>query len=80
MFIRNGSGALMLAYVATGRLIGYFEPHINAWDVCAGILLIEEAGGKVNHFLEGEGLHKGNYILATASNMLYQKIQQMRNH
>src|SRR3546814_14570847 len=45
MFMRNGSGALMLAYVAVGRLVGYFEPHINSWDCLAGLLLVREAGG-----------------------------------
>ncbi|WP_294641346.1 inositol monophosphatase [uncultured Aureimonas sp.] len=45
MFIRNGSGALMMAYVAAGRLAAYWEPHMNAWDCYAGFVLIEEAGG-----------------------------------
>ena len=44
MYQRNGSGALMLAYVGAGRLLGYLEAHINAWDCLAGILLVEEAG------------------------------------
>jgi myo-inositol-1(or 4)-monophosphatase len=47
MFYRNASGALMLAYVAAGRLLGYVEEHMNAWDCVAGMLLIEEAGGRV---------------------------------
>lgn len=47
MFHRNASGALSLAYVAAGRLLGYVEEHMNAWDCIAGQLLIEEAGGKV---------------------------------
>lgn len=58
MFIRNGSGALMLAYVAAGRLVAYYEPHINAWDCLAGICLIREAGGWTNDFL-------GEFDLAT---------------
>jgi myo-inositol-1(or 4)-monophosphatase len=45
VFFRNASGALMLAYVASGRLIGYVEQHMNSWDCIAGLLLIEEAGG-----------------------------------
>ncbi len=45
MFHRCGSGALSLAYVAAGRLIGYYEPHMNAWDAVAGALLVREAGG-----------------------------------
>ena len=46
VFYRNASGALMLAYVAAGRLIGYTEAHMNPWDCVAGMLLIEEAGGQ----------------------------------
>ncbi|MFD0965799.1 inositol monophosphatase family protein [Seminibacterium arietis] len=79
MFIRNGSGALMLAYVAAGRLIGYFEPHINAWDTFAAILLINEAGGKTNNFMENDGLLKGNYILATSSEELFNTLSHMRD-
>ncbi|WP_394791935.1 inositol monophosphatase family protein [Rhodoferax sp.] len=64
MFIRNGSGALMLSYVAAGRLIGYYEPHINSWDCLAAIVLVQEAGGRVNDFLANNGLHDGNPIIA----------------
>ncbi|TAM51331.1 MAG: inositol monophosphatase [Paraburkholderia sp.] len=64
MFIRNGSGALMIAYVAAGRLIGYYEPHINAWDCLAGIVLVREAGGAVNDFFADGGLLAGNPIIA----------------
>ena len=41
------SGALMLAYVASGRLLAYAEEHMNAWDCLAGMLLVEEAGGRI---------------------------------
>lgn len=47
VFFRNASGALMLSYVAAGRLLGYVEPHMNPWDCVAGLLQIEEAGGLV---------------------------------
>lgn len=47
VFYRNASGALSLAYVAAGRLIGYLEEHMNAWDCLAGQLLVAEAGGRV---------------------------------
>ncbi len=47
---RVGSAALDLAYVASGRLDGYWEFKINPWDVAAGSLLVEEAGGKVSDF------------------------------
>jgi myo-inositol-1(or 4)-monophosphatase len=64
MFIRNGSGALMISYVAAGRLIGYFEPHMNAWDALAGLVLVREAGGCTNAFMDNDGLIRGNPMLA----------------
>ncbi|WP_156831030.1 inositol monophosphatase family protein [Kaistia granuli] len=69
MFYRNGSGALMLAYVACGRLVGYYEQHINSWDCLAGLCLIREAGGWHNDFLAGEGMLKGNRIAGGAPQM-----------
>jgi myo-inositol-1(or 4)-monophosphatase len=63
---RSGSGALGLAYVAAGRRDGYVENHMNAWDCLAAIALIREAGGYASDFLGGEGLRKGNPILACA--------------
>ena len=47
--IRNsGCAALDLAYVGCGRFDGYFHNNINIWDIAAGKIIIEEAGGKVN--------------------------------
>jgi myo-inositol-1(or 4)-monophosphatase len=69
MFYRNGSGALMLAYVACGRLVGYYEQHINSWDCLAGLCLIKEAGGWHNDFLAGEGMLRGNRIAGGAPQM-----------
>ena len=62
--VRSGSGALGLAYVAAGRRDGYVENHLNAWDCLAGVALVREAGGYVSDYLTGDGLHKGNPILA----------------
>lgn len=64
MFFRDGSGALNLSYVAAGRLLGYYEPHINSWDCLGAIAVIEAAGLKVNDFLANDGLTKGNKIIA----------------
>lgn len=66
IFLRAGSGALGLAYVAAGRTHGYCELHINSWDALAGILLVREAGGWTNDFLGGDGLMRGNPVLACA--------------
>ncbi len=61
---RLGSGALSLAYVADGRIDGYWEGHMNSWDAAAGLALVQEAGGSTNDFFAGEGLTSGNAILA----------------
>ena len=45
----SGCAALDLAYVASGRLDGYFQNKINLWDVAAGVLMVKEAGGIVNY-------------------------------
>ena len=45
---RSGSAALDLAYIACGRTDSYLEYHLKPWDLCAGALLVEEAGGKVS--------------------------------
>jgi myo-inositol-1(or 4)-monophosphatase len=64
-FMRNGSGALMLAYVAAGRLVGYYEPYMHAWDCLAGYCLVKEAGGWYHHFpTAGDGLTRGAPVLA----------------
>jgi myo-inositol-1(or 4)-monophosphatase len=63
-FRRAGSGALGMAHVAAGRLDGYWEQHINSWDVLAGLLLVQEAGGWTSEFLSGNALLEGNAILA----------------
>ena len=47
---RDGSAAIDLAYVACGRFDGFWEDGLNPWDMAAGVLLIEEAGGKVTNF------------------------------
>ena len=50
---RAGSAALDLCYVACGRLEGFWEFNLNPWDTAAGVLLVEEAGGKVTNFSGG---------------------------
>ncbi len=64
LYFRNGSGALMLAYVAAGRLLGYFEPHMNAWDCLGGVALVRAAGGDTNNVLAGDGLMSGSPVVA----------------
>ena len=47
---RDGSAAIDLAYVACGRFEGFWEEGLNAWDVAAGVLLVEEAGGRTSSY------------------------------
>ena len=47
---RDGSAAIDLAYVACGRFDGFWEEGLNPWDMAAGVLLIEEAGGQVSRY------------------------------
>ena len=60
---RYGSGALMLAWVAAGRLVGYLEPRMSAWDCMAGYCLIQEAGGRVLPFPDGKRLTRPAPVL-----------------
>jgi myo-inositol-1(or 4)-monophosphatase len=66
IFYRNGSGALMLAGVAAGRLAGYYEPHMNAWDCLGGMLMVAESGGAVAPFDLASMLDIGGPVLAAA--------------
>lgn len=63
---RAGSAALDLAYVAAGRLDGFWEIGLNEWDMAAGALLIKEAGGIVTDFAGGDDyLKTGNVVAGT---------------
>jgi myo-inositol-1(or 4)-monophosphatase len=69
---RLGSTALDLSYVASGRLDGYYERGIWAWDIAAGSLILEEAGGRVTDYrgsaldLEGREIVASNGALHPA--------------
>jgi myo-inositol-1(or 4)-monophosphatase len=63
---RPGAAALDLAYVASGRLDGFFERGLQPWDMAAGSLLVTEAGGIMGNFSgESEYLYKGEAIAGT---------------
>lgn len=66
VFYRNASGALSLAYVAAGKLIGYAEDHMNAWDFLAGKLIVAEAGGRVEDQDEDRVIREGGRVIAAA--------------
>jgi myo-inositol-1(or 4)-monophosphatase len=62
---RLGSAALDLAYVASGRLDGFWELHLGAWDVAAGAALVRAAGGRVTDLRGGEDWLFGGHVVAT---------------
>jgi len=62
---KTGSAALDMAYVAAGRLDGYFQNGLNLWDIAAGIILIKEAGGIINEI----DLSQNKNIQVRASSM-----------
>ena len=62
---RAGSAAIDMAYVACGRLDGFWEFNLNPWDTSAGYLLVEEAGGTVTHMDGGRFTLDSSQVLAT---------------
>ncbi len=63
---RTYTCALNMAWVASGRMLAAFYPFVNSWDFCAGLVLVEEAGGQHNNPLQNKGLSRGNALLASA--------------
>jgi len=81
-FRRIGSAALDLAYVAAGRVDAFYEYSLHAWDVAAGALIVQEAGGKVTDFGNGTNYIFGGQILAAGKihAQLYELIQKHLPH
>ncbi len=66
---RDGSAALDLCYVAAGRLDGYWELKLQAWDVAAGLLIVEEAGGRTSDFSGRRPCTSGRETLASNAHL-----------
>jgi len=63
---RAGSAALDMAYVACGRFDGYWESYLSPWDLAAGVLLVQEAGGRCTDYTGGTAhLHSGREVLVS---------------
>ena len=73
----SGSAALDLAYVGAGRLDGSFQNNLNIWDIAAGLLIIDEAGGKINNF-EDNKISKIN-LMASSSNIFNKMMENLDN-
>lgn len=65
-FRRLGSATMGLASVVAGRLDAFWQLHLSSWDVLAGLILVEEAGGVAFDFLSGDALERGGPVLAAA--------------
>ncbi len=77
---RAGSAALDLAYVASGRADGFFEMCLSPWDMAAGALLVQEAGGAVHDFTGGDEFLAGGNILAGTGGAVGRMIEIARRH
>jgi len=62
---RDGSAALNLCYVAAGRFDGYWELKLHTWDIAAGLLLVEEAGGRISDLRGGPPSRCGREVVAS---------------
>lgn len=77
---RPGSAALDLAWLAAGRVDGFFEIGLNSWDIAAGCLLIKEAGGLVSDFTGEEGYLESGHIVAGTPKVFVQLLQTIAPH
>jgi myo-inositol-1(or 4)-monophosphatase len=71
---RDGSAALDLAYVAAGRFDGFWEFGLKKWDTAAGVLLIEEAGGKVSDF-DGAPYTLGGPVILATNGLIHEEMR-----
>ncbi|MDZ4262013.1 MAG: inositol-1-monophosphatase [Pseudomonadota bacterium] len=74
---RAGSAALDLAYVASGRLDGFWELDLKPWDMAAGILLIQEAGGMVSDINGGHEIFETGHIIAANPKVFKAMVQAL---
>lgn len=77
---RLGSAALDLAYVASGKIDIYYENTLNIWDMAAGVLLVQEAGGKVSDY-DGQSDHlKKGSIIASNKDLYPQMLTAIKDN
>ncbi len=75
---RAGSAALDLAYLAAGRLDGFWEFGLNPWDIAAGVMLVEEAGGLVGDLAGGHRFMESGDIIAASPKVFKAMVQTLR--
>jgi myo-inositol-1(or 4)-monophosphatase len=74
---RLGSAATDIAYVACGRFEGFYEYGLAPWDIAAGIIILNEAGGKVSDFHGGKNFLFGGEIVAANSNVFNELLESV---
>ncbi len=77
---RPGSAALDLAWVAAGHTDGFFEIGLNPWDIAAGCLLVQEAGGLVSDFAGEEDFLRSGNVIAGNPKVFVQLLQAIQPH
>ena len=77
---RLGSAAVDLCYVACGRFEGYFEYSLSPWDVAAGALIVQEAGGHVFDFSGGDNFLFGKEIVAVNEGLKEEFMNLIQTH
>jgi myo-inositol-1(or 4)-monophosphatase len=77
---RPGSAALDLAYVAAGRLDGFWEIGLNPWDMAGGALLVQEAGGLISDFGGGDDFLDTGNVVAGSPKVFKAMLQTIRPH
>jgi myo-inositol-1(or 4)-monophosphatase len=77
---RLGSAAIDLAYVACGRLEGFFEYNLNPWDIAAGMLIVKEAGGQISDFRGGDNVLFGKELCASNRSIHQEMLSVIHHH
>ncbi len=75
---RAGAASLDLSYVASGRLDGFWEMSLKPWDIAAGALIVQEAGGLVSDFGGGNDFMKSGHIVAGNPKLFKALLQEMQ--
>lgn len=77
---RQGSAALDLAYVAAGRFDGFWEMNLKPWDIAAGCLLVQEAGGLVSDFKGGHDFLNNGHVVCAPPKVFKPLLQTVSKH
>jgi myo-inositol-1(or 4)-monophosphatase len=77
---RIGSAAVDLAYTAAGRFEAFYEYNLNPWDIAAGIVIVQQAGGQVVNFTGGNEVLKSRELLATNGKITGEMLDYISKH